>query len=367
MDKTARILIAGAGPVGLAAALELARRGFRPEIIDNDGEPTPESRALAVNPRTLALLAPSGVTRRLLAKGHRVDGFLLMDGDEPLVRMDMGNASGPYPFLLSYPQSETEKLLIGALAERGIAVGWHTPLESLDTDEAGIIANGTPFDALIGADGSHSFVRKAMGIGFPGTSEQQEFGLADIRFKDWPHPWDKAVGMFRGDHVLAFIPMGEGFGRFISTRPDTLSVLPDGAKAGDVVWQSAFRISYRQAETYQKGNVFLAGDAAHIHSPIGGRGMNLGIEDACWLAWMLAEGRSDGYTEARHPVGAQVLRMTSIPTGFLASKARWRKLFLHLVLSPLLGAAFVQRRVIPALLGLNSPAAPWLAPNGRLG
>jgi 2-polyprenyl-6-methoxyphenol hydroxylase-like FAD-dependent oxidoreductase len=367
MDKTSRILIAGAGPVGLAAALELARRGFRPDIIDNDGEPTPESRALAVNPRTLALLAPSGVTQRLLAKGHRVDGFLLMDGDEKLVRLDIGNVGGPYPFLLSYPQSETEKVLIGALAERGIDVGWHKPLESLDTDGERIIANGEPCDVLIGADGSHSFVRRAMGIDFPGTSEAQEFGLADIRFKDWPYPWDKAVGLFRDDHVLAFIPMGEGFGRFISTRPDTLAVLPEGARAGDVIWQSAFKISYRQAETYQKGNVFLAGDAAHIHSPIGGRGMNLGIEDACWLAWMLTEGRSAEYTQARHPVGAEVLRMTSIPTNFLASKARWRRYFLRLVLSPLLGPAFVQRRVIPALLGLNSPAAPWLAANGRLG
>jgi 2-polyprenyl-6-methoxyphenol hydroxylase-like FAD-dependent oxidoreductase len=360
MDRSASILIAGAGPVGLAAALELSRRGFRPEIIDNDGEPTPESRALAINPRTLDLLAPSGVTATLLAKAHRVTGMLLVDGNDLLVQIDLAKSGHRHGFLLSYPQSETEKVLIAALAERGIDIGWHTALASLDTRDGAIIANGEPVDVLIGADGSHSFVRKALGIDFPGTREPQEFGLADIRFTDWPYPWDKVVALFRGDHVLAFIPMGKGYGRFISTRPDTVAMLPAGAREGDVIWQSAFRISYRQVATYQQGNVFLAGDAAHIHSPVGGRGMNLGIEDACWLAWMLAEGQADGYAAARHPVGAQVLRLTSIPTGFLASKARWRRAFLRFVLAPLLGRAFVQRRALPGLLGLNSPPAPWL-------
>ncbi len=361
MDKASKILVAGGGPVGLAAALELSRRGFHPRIIDNDGEPTPESRALGINPRTLDLLTPSGVTATLLEKAHRVHGFRFYDGDTLLADIDLANLDHRYKFLLSYPQSETEKVLIAALRVRGIDVGWHEALASLDIADGRILANGEAYDALIGADGAHSFVRKSLGIGFPGESEPERFGLADVAFGDWPHPWDRAVAAFHEDHVVAFIPMRPGFGRFITTQPNILDLLPKAAARGDVVWQSSFRISYRQAETYQQGNVFLAGDAAHIHSPIGARGMNLGVEDACWLAWMIAEGRTEGYTTARHPVGARVLRQTSVPTGFLASKARWRRAFLHYLVSPILGAAFVQRRLVPMLLGLDTPAAPWLA------
>jgi 2-polyprenyl-6-methoxyphenol hydroxylase-like FAD-dependent oxidoreductase len=358
-DQT-RIFIAGAGPVGLTAAFELVRRGYAPRIIDNDGEPSPESRALAVNPRTLELLEPSGMTDRILARAHRINGVIVRHGAQILARVDLANLHHRFNFIASLPQSDTERLLVEALKERAIEVEWFTPLSSVKTEAEPLVCNGAPYDILIGADGAHSFVRKSLGIGFVGESEPAAWGLADIELEAWPFPWDRAVATLAEDHVVAFLPMRQGFGRFVSSRPDVLNVLPLEAKAGKVVWETTFRISYRQAETYQRGMAFLAGDAAHIHSPVGGRGMNLGIEDACWLAWLIAQNRTADYTRLRHPVGAAVLRQTGVPTRLLSSQSTVSRFFRRVILPPILNNAWVQRRFLPQLAGLDSPSAPWL-------
>jgi 2-polyprenyl-6-methoxyphenol hydroxylase-like FAD-dependent oxidoreductase len=167
---------------------------------------------------------------------------------------------------------------------------------------------------LIGADGAHSTVRKGLGIGFGGESFPGEWGLADVVLADWPFPFDRPVITLDRHHICAFIPMAEGFGRFVSNDADVLDRLPPDAKVKSVVWQSTFRISFRQVSTYQQDNAFLAGDAAHIHSPVGARGMNLGIEDACWLAWLMAEGRTQEYTALRWPAGRTVLDFTEQQT-----------------------------------------------------
>jgi 2-polyprenyl-6-methoxyphenol hydroxylase-like FAD-dependent oxidoreductase len=354
------IFIAGAGPVGLTAALELARRGYRPRIVDSDAEPSPESRALAINPRTLELLEPSGMTERILDKAHRINGVILRHKTQVLARVELSNLGHRFNFICSLPQSDTEKLLIEALKERDIEIEWFAPLTSVIPQDQTIVCNGEPVDILIGADGAHSFVRKALAIGFSGESEPVSWGLADIELDDWPFPWDRVVGMLSNDHVVAFIPMRDGFGRFFSSRADVLKVLPPEAKVANVVWETTFRISYRQAETYQKGMAFLAGDAAHIHSPVGGRGMNLGIEDACWLAWLIEQNRTAEYSELRHPVGAAVLRQTGVPTKLLSSQSTISRFFRRVILPPILNNAWVQRRFLPQLAGLDSPSAPWL-------
>jgi 2-polyprenyl-6-methoxyphenol hydroxylase-like FAD-dependent oxidoreductase len=362
------ILVVGAGPVGLAAALELARRGFAPRIIDNDAAPTPESRALGVNARTLELLEPSGATERLLAHGLRMVGIVLRMGTQELARVPLSDIPHRFNFMLSLPQSEIERLLIEALAERGIPIDWRTRLDSLDADQgkltcrlehegtASIVQPAT----LIGADGAHSTVRKGLGIGFGGESFPGEWGLADVVLADWPFPFDRPVITLDRHHICAFIPMAEGFGRFVSNDPDVLDRLPPDAKVKSVVWQSTFRISFRQVSTYQQDNAFLAGDAAHIHSPVGARGMNLGIEDACWLAWLMAEGRTQEYTALRWPAGRTVLDFTEQQTRQIVSRSLWADVLRRWLAPAILKVPAVRRRLLARVAGLDTAPAPWL-------
>ena len=359
------ILIAGAGPAGLTAAIELKRRGFAPRIIDPDLAVSPQSRALAINPRTLDLLEPSGVTEALLAAGHKITGAIIRYEQTPLFKLNIGLAPHRFNFLLSLPQSETERILAAALRDRGVRVERGVALQSFNADGPKIRlhlddATEPDTDILIGADGAHSTVRKGLGFGFPGESQPQVFGLADVELDAWPFPWDMAVATIRQDHVVILLPMREGFGRFISTRPGTLQLVPPEARVGKIVWETDFHISYRQVQSYQRAGVFLAGDAAHIHSPVGGRGMNLGIEDACWLAWLIAEGRTAEYTALRHPVGARVLRLTAPPTRLIASNGFVARALRRWIVPGVLATDWAQRRLLPSMLALDTPAAPWL-------
>jgi 2-polyprenyl-6-methoxyphenol hydroxylase-like FAD-dependent oxidoreductase len=366
------ILVVGAGPVGLTAALELARRGLVARIIDSGAEPTPESRALGVNARTLELLEPSGVSERLLAQGLRIRGFVLRMGPHELARVDSSDIPHRFNFILSLPQSDTERLLIEALAERGVAIDWRTRLQSLDNGEGAIACrlehDGSPMTVrpatLIGADGARSTVRKGLGIGFGGESFPGEWGLADVHLADWPFPFDRAVVTLDRHQVCAFIPMAAGFGRFVTNHPDVLDRLPPDAKVKSVTWESTFNISFRQVSTYQQGSAFLAGDAAHVHSPVGARGMNLGIEDACWLAWLMAEGRAQAYTTLRHPAGRTVLDFTEQQTRQIVSRSLWADVLRRWLGPAILKVPAVRRRLLSRVAGLDTPAAPWLEANG---
>lgn len=359
-----RILIAGAGPVGLTAALELTRRGYAPRIIDRDGDVSAESRALVVNNRTLDLMEPSGVAERMLAAGNRVTQVVIRRNEKILARMDLALIPHRFNFLLVLAQSETEKILIQKLLQMGVGVEKNTALESFSVGsniECQLNTGKTATtDILIGADGAHSLVRKSLGLAFDGETDVQVFGLADVELNDWPFPSNTAVLTILDTHLAPYIPMGEGFGRFISTRGDCLNNLPRDAKVKKVAWNTDFKLNYRQAQTYQQGNVFLAGDAAHIHSPVGGRGMNLGMEDASWLAWLIEQGREAEYTTLRHPVGADVLKLTHTFTSFAKSRGALQDLFFHVGLPIVSKLPAIQRRAFNMLTALNTPAAPWL-------
>jgi 2-polyprenyl-6-methoxyphenol hydroxylase-like FAD-dependent oxidoreductase len=335
-----------------------------PRIIDRDSGPSPQSRALAVNPRTLELLEPCGATERMLARGNRIRHMIVRTPERELFRFEMRYLPHRFDFLLALAQSETERILSELLAEGGNPVEWNTELSGLRPDgdrfRCQIGTEDAAYDTVVGADGAHSTVRKALDIGFAGESLPEAWGLADVDLEAWPFPWDSAVATLADDYVCAFFPLREGFGRFVTSRTDILNSLPRDARIGKVHWQSEFHISYRQVATYQSGNAYLAGDAAHIHSPVGGRGMNLGIEDAAWLAYLLCEGRAGQYTQLRHGPGAQVLKMTSAPTQLLASRSLWARTLRTVILPALLGVPAVQRRLLPRMAGLDTPPPPWL-------
>ncbi len=364
-----KILIVGAGPIGLAAAIELTRRGATPRIIDQNSGPNPNSRALAVNARTLDLMEPSGVTADLLAAGHQLHKAIMREGTTIKARFNFRVIPHKYNFLLVLAQHETEVILEKNLSGLGVKVERNLGLTALvpGAEPNATFSDGSSgtFDIVIGCDGAHSVVRKALGITYPGESEPDALSLADVTVTNWAFDDDTAIISFMPDFAVPYIPMGKdkagvSTGRFITTVPDCLHHLPPDARVKDVIWATDFHISYRQADTYQNGNCFIAGDAAHIHSPVGGRGMNLGIEDACWLAWLIDEGRESEYTAQRHPVGKKVLGFTRGFTKIARGHGWVRKLAIGVGLPLLSHLSYVQRKIFYILSAQDTPFPPWL-------
>jgi 2-polyprenyl-6-methoxyphenol hydroxylase-like FAD-dependent oxidoreductase len=308
MAAKPKILIVGAGPCGLTAALELTRRGFTARIIDKEPGPTPLSKAVGISPRSLEILEPTGVTERLLAKGIRMKGVQARYEDQVLATIDISHIPHRFNFMLALPQSETETVMEEVLRGLGVTVEWNAELTGLrlagakvEVDLLG--ARGGSFDYVFAADGAHSRVRDILGLGFTGYTHKRTWSIADAVIPDWPFADETAMAVMHRTGDMGFIiPIGPKRFRAISNTPDPLGHIP-GAASAQVSQSGAFHIPVRQADRYQAGGVFLGGDAAHVHSPVGARGMNLGIEDAHAFAQRLAEARLDGYTAERHPIG----------------------------------------------------------------
>lgn len=343
----ADVLVVGAGPTGLALASTLAAYGLAVRVVDATAGPVPESRALAVQPRTLEVL-PAPVTGRLLERGNRGVRLVWHGGGRTaeLPLFDLGLEDTAFPFLLFVSQAETETALVEHLAGLGTAVEWSTRLEALSTgdgEEAPLRCTLTGADGrlstvsaryVVGCDGAHSTVREAAAIGFTGGRYPQTFLLADTD-ADGVQPGAAHVWLGESGPLFFFPLVRPAAWRVLTPRPSgsedddperlrselqsVVDAITDGTvRLGAPVWSTAFRIHHRHAESYRRGRVFLAGDAAHIHSPAGAQGMNTGIQDAVNLGWKLGlvcEGRArpellDTYDSERRPVGALVLRFT---------------------------------------------------------
>lgn len=366
------ILIVGAGPSGLTAAIELYRRGYRPRIIDQLPEPSPYSRALVINPRTLKILAPSGARDILMEKGQKIRLARLYGPEGELVRIDIGQLPQPYDFMLLLSQSETEAVLEETLQGYGGRVDRGVTLKSLhQIGGRSQVVLGLPTgeeqhvspDVVIGADGAHSPTRHMIGQSFKGSAYEHEWGLADVDIRT-ELPLDSISVFDEAPVLFALFPLGGSRVRLISDHPDILEHVPSPLHVEHVHWQSTFKISHRLVDTYQSGSVFLVGDAAHIHSPFGGRGMNMGIEDAAWLAWQISTGRTDEYTEDRRPVALQVIETVDPSTRLMASERFWAR-FVRRTLIPLYArSSWFQSRFLPLISASNTPFPPWLSVEG---
>ncbi|MBW3598817.1 MAG: FAD-dependent monooxygenase [Planctomycetes bacterium] len=394
------VLIIGAGPVGLTLACELRRRGVRLRIIDAEAGPTPvdQSRALGIHARTLEMLEGVGVTNDLVARGRRVHAINAWDHGRMFLRFqpEFDRLKTPYPFVLSLSQGETERRLEKKLAEYGVGVEWNARLTQLDHSPGGVAAkvcgpDGAEADVhaayLVGCDGAHSTVRHQLNLGFEGHPYEERFLLADLRLR-WPLAQDEAHLLLTDRGPVAAIPLPEpDCWRLIDATGASEDDAPDAvaARFGDLLhkaaledasiegamWASAFRIHRRATDRLRVGRCFLAGDAAHIHSPVGGQGMNIGIQDACNLAWKLAlviagvapESLLDSYEQERLPVARSTLRGTHWATRLVVLRNPLARAIRNRLASWLTKPALVRRRLTRELseLGVHYRGSPVVA------
>lgn len=312
-----KVLVVGAGPTGLSAGLELARLGVDVTVIDKRDEASGFSRAVGILQSTLELLEPSGVANALRKEGVQIRGIRLFDHHKKVFNFDLPWREGDAQsgFVLCLPQDRTEVHLRDAFLRFGGTLKMGCGFEALIRHEDGVTAklsdgSEQKYDYLLGADGTRSSVRQALGIDFDGFELPEDWSIADAFVEDWPYEEKFSVFRMSGNTMVIAVPMAPGRIRFISNTPDALATLPIEPKISELKRSGTFKISIRQVKEYGKGRVYLAGDAAHTHSPVGGRGMNLGIADACAFAHRLVEGDLAGYSQARHQQGAQVIAAT---------------------------------------------------------
>ena len=309
------VLVVGAGPTGLVLALWLTRLGVRIRIIDKTAEPGTTSRALAVQARTLELYRQLGLANAVVERGRKAVAANLWVAGKLVAQAalgDMGTGLSPFPYALIFPQDEHERLLIDRLAEAGVEVERQTELVTFDDTGGRVLARLTHSNGnhetceaayLAGCDGAHSTVREGLATGFPGGTYAHLFYVADVEGHGAVMNGELHVALDTTDFLAVFPLKADGRARLVGTVREESEHQHEQLSWHDVSkrviewmridvdrvnWFSTYHVHHRVADRFAKGRVFLLGDAAHIHSPVGGQGMNTGIGDAVNLAWKLA-------------------------------------------------------------------------------
>jgi 2-polyprenyl-6-methoxyphenol hydroxylase-like FAD-dependent oxidoreductase len=377
------ILIIGAGPTGMALSIALLQAGVDHILVDRLSEGQNTSRAGVIHAQTLDSLATLGVAETLVARGLKVGNFTIRDRDEALVRLSFGALPSPHPYLLMLPQNVTEEILgdriatLGGVIHRGVSA---TSVEQ-DGTSARVTVTGPDGEQtisaryVVGADGMHSIVRQATGIAFDGGTYEDSFVLADVRL-DWPLGQSEVSLFFSPAGLVVVAPLPDGSYRVVATMDDAPEQLskadiqalldargPEASKATvlDVVWSSRFRVHHRLAQSYRKGRLILMGDAAHVHSPAGGQGMNTGLIDAVVLGEILAgvvtqhrpDSALDLYESLRRPAAAKVLGLAGRLTGMATTRSTLKRLARNALLSFVNVNPIARRRIEMNLSGLS--------------
>jgi 2-polyprenyl-6-methoxyphenol hydroxylase-like FAD-dependent oxidoreductase len=347
------VIVVGAGPTGLLLACELALAGVPCRVLERRAEQPNITRAFAVHARTLELLDARGLADDLLPRGVPVHEI----APAPGATVDLRQLHTRYPMILIAPQSGTEHVLEERARRLGVEIVYGAHVVGLRQDDTGVFLDVDAGSGVhtqraryvVGCDGAHSAVRRMVGVDFVGKQYETHILLADVRL---PEPPPEAMfARTNNDGAVICVPFGDGWFRVIAwdrlreqaplSEPVTGAEMRDAFRriAGtdfamsDPRWSSRFLSERRQARHYRVGRVFLAGDAAHVHSPLGGQGMNTGIQDAMNLGWKLAaavhgwapQGLLETYESERHPVGARVLKLTDAFNRLVLGRSRTRR------------------------------------------
>lgn len=367
-------------------AAELARHGARCRIIDKASGPAAESRAIGIVPRTMEVFDIMGVVETIARAAHRLRAAGVYTGGTRIAHFDFGDLDTRY-FVGVLPQSRTERLLTEHLASAGVAVERGVGFTDLSQDANGVVAHTRHADGreeviqaewLVGCDGAHSHVRKALNADFAGEQYEELFVLADVHLES-RLSWDESYSFFHPSGQLLMFPMPDDVVRVVAILDersrDRVSAEPTlsemqafvdergsgGVRLRDAIWTSRFRVARRMVRQFRHGRVFLAGDAAHIHSPAGGQGMNTGIQDAHNLAWKLAlvaAGRSpetllDSYHAEREPVARAVVQMTDRFTRLATLQHPLAQGARNLLLAGIAGIERIEHRLVEDIAELT--------------
>ena len=392
-------LIVGAGPVGLTMAAELKRFGLSIRIIDKDSGRTDKSKAIAIWPRTLELLdrTGGGVARRFVDAGLKAEHTNIFAGGERIAQVDLSSVDTRYKFILLIQQSETERLLEEHLADLGTRVERQVELKGFEQNSDVVACTLARADGseekveaswLIGCDGAHSTVRHQLGMSFEGSTMLNDWILADLHIDGMQGPPAGNI-YWHAQGTLAVFPLGDTRYRVIADVGETASnaigehrvptleeiqqILdvrgPKGLVAKKPVWMSGFAINERKVADYRAQRVFLAGDAAHVHSPAGGQGMNTGMQDAFNLAWKLslasrglcaAEPLLQSYSPERSAVAKMILEQTGRATAIAVMKGEAKQTIRNRVASLIFGLAPVRHAMANMLaeVSVGYPDSP---------
>ncbi|WP_028804399.1 FAD-dependent monooxygenase [Streptomyces sp. 142MFCol3.1] len=384
MGSDVDVLVVGAGPAGLLLAGDLAEAGVRCTVVERRQGESRLTRAFAVHARTMEQLDARGLADDLLLTGLRNPILQFL-------RIDLSRLPTRYPHVLVTPQYNTERLLLARALDHGVNIMRAHEVTGVLQDPTGVdVTVKTPAgtehslraDYVVGADGRNSCVRQSLGLPFPGRSAVRSMMLADVRMADPPKKPPTVAAI--GDAFAIVVPFGDGWFRVMAWNrhhpmPDNASVgleeIKDVARQAlgsdfgmhDPRWLSRFHSDERQCPRYRVGRVFLVGDAAHVHSPAGGMGLNTSIQDSANLSWKLAavqRGRApeallDSYQDERHPVGHRVLRMSGALLRGVLTTPRALCGLRDLSARTVLQTPPVARRMAEAISGIDiSYAAP---------
>ncbi len=349
------VLIAGAGPTGLTAAVELARRGVSVDVIDQKDGPSKLSRAVGIIPNSLKILTASGVTEQLISQGVKIRNIQLFNGTRCMLSLPLRGGHPEWDYLIALAQDRTEAILRDTLLGFGGSVRYGKALTGLRQENERVFVKTSDgdeaaYDFVIGADGTHSTTRECLGIEYPGYDLPETWSIADVNANNWPNLEVFTLCLLSDGRVTVVAPLEPERYRVISNTEDALTTLPLKLEVTTKHREGQFKISIRQVKQYRVGRVFLAGDAAHCHSPVGGRGMNLGIADAAELATRLIEGQLDGYSASRHAAGASIIAKSEQARRLLTSTSWSKKMMVSVVCRLVGNLPVLQRRIARTIL-----------------